>query len=258
MPKGLPALRLASAEQPTGDYRLTFALSAESADVVRQQLRLLLAKWQDLGVHGGFTHPRAAAGVIPQIEVTEESYADDTYQCRLLAHPIDTRAFQLIRNMAGRLMLQGIEVRSVVVQERGAGGEHQRVPIPDDANETLLYPSISPHLEFSVEFEDSEWSKLRRCLVEMRSGVKPVHVTGVSSWIQPWVTSLEAGAYAMPVGLPTEVDSLGGFTSQFDELSIEISVMCFKASEMGWNTLLNSLGDYARRAAAPLSRATVD
>jgi hypothetical protein len=258
MPKGLPALLIASAVQPTGDYSLTFAFSATSAEMALQHLRVILAKWLDLGLRGGFTHRRAAQGVIPAIELVEESASGDTYRCRLLADAIDGRAFELMRNMAGRLVLENIEVRSVVVEEGGSTGEYRSIPIPDDENETSRYPSLSPDLEFPIEFEDSEWGKSRRCRVEVRSGVRPGHVTGLAAWIEPWMVSLEAGAYSMPIGLPAEVDSIRGFISQFDETSIEISVMCYKASELGWNILMNCLGEYRRRTNVPLSRVTID
>jgi hypothetical protein len=149
-------------------------------------------------------------------------------------------------------------VQSVVIEEQGGSDEPQRFPIPTEDNETTVYPGISPHLNLRVEFEDSEWSKSRRCLLQLHSSVQPQYVTGVSDWIRPWMASLEAGAYAMPIGLPVDAQSAGGFTAQFDEASIEISVMCFKASEMGWNTLLNCLDAYARHNSVPLSIATID
>jgi hypothetical protein len=258
MARGLPTLRLAPAEVPTGDYRITFSFLADAAENAIAQLRLLVSRWIELGSHGGFPHPRVALYPLPPLELVEEFHQDGTYVCRLFAGSIDSRAFQLIRNMAGRLSLQGIDVRSVVIEELGEASEQLRVPIPTEENESNVYPALSPHLEFRVEFEDSDWSKLRRCLVQLRSRVEARHVMGVSEWIRPWTASLEAGAYAMPVGLPAEIHSLGGFTAQFDEISIEISVLCFKASEMGWNTLMNSLSAYARRESIPLSIATID
>jgi hypothetical protein len=258
MPSGLPILKQAAVAGSTGDYRVSFTFPAASADLAIPQLRLLLSTWIDLGTHGGFPHSRAAGDFPPAVRLAGEFHQDDTYVARVLARSIDPRAFQLIRNMAGRLSLQGIDVRSVVVEEHGETGEQLRVPIPSEDNESNVYPGLSPHLAFGVEFEDAEWSKLRRCLVQLRSTVQPQHVMGISEWIRPWVASLEAGAYALPVGLPGEVHSAGGFTAQFDEASIEISVVCFKASEMGWNTLMNSLDTYARRESIPLSLVTID
>jgi hypothetical protein len=258
MSRGLPTLRLAAAADHTGQYRVAFTFPAASADLAIPQLRLLVSTWIDLGIHGGFPHPRAVGDFLPDFKLAGEFYENDTYVGRLLARSIDPRAFQLIRNMAGRLSLQGIDVRSVVVEEHGESGEQLKIPIPNEDNESDVYPGLSPHLAFTVEFEDSEWSKLRRCILQLRSSVQPHHVRGISEWIRPWVASLEAGAYALPVGLPGEVHSAGGFTAQFDEASIEISVICFKASEMGWNTLMNSLDAYARRESVPLSLVTID
>jgi hypothetical protein len=68
--------------------------------------------------------------------------------------------------------------------------------------------------------------------------------------------ALEGGAYALPVGLPTEVYSVGGPTTQFDENTIETTVVCFKASEMAWHTLANCVA--ASALGGSVSRVLVD
>jgi hypothetical protein len=176
----------------------------------------------------------------------------------LKAEAIDLNAFQILRNMAGRLLLDGISIKKIEVE-----WPHQQkiskfeLPVPDENNEEEVYPGRSEKIAFSINWEDSDFGKSRRVLVEMSNPLESDQVHILSQYVKPWFKLLEAGGFAMPVGPPHETDSIAGRISQFDEFTSKISVNRFQASETAWNVLINSIGHYSEKV-SPVSRIIID
>ncbi|WBS00586.1 hypothetical protein OU994_19975 [Pseudoduganella sp. SL102] len=153
---------------------------------------------------------------------------------------IDERAFQLLRNMVARLRAEKVLVDSIQVMDT----EHIHAqPVqpdwPDEDNEEAAYPTPGARAAALLAFEDTDFSKVRRCLVEVDNRLFPDQVTRFAAWVRPWYALLEAGAFAMPVGHPAVTDSIAGFVSQFDPVTIEVAVDRFMASECAWGILAN-------------------
>lgn len=167
-------------------------------------------------------------------------------ELRLLAYEIegtafDTYAFELLRGMAERLVLQGVHVRGMQLSCLSESSDLYVKPEPNDRSEYDAYPIRCHNLGFAVERESLVESRSRRCLVELTTPVTKQHVDQLRICVSPWFSLLEDGAYAFPIGLPSEVFSVAGSVAIFDELSIEVSIDRFSASECAWDTLLNVL-----------------
>lgn len=258
MAERLPSLVLSTSSAPEVSFEVALDVSTPVDQSVHEKLVSLVGLLAQVGEHGGF----AGSGVSPsqsQMFVAPgDSAVSGGFSCGLMANSIDIRAFQLLRNMLARLGLQGIDVTRIVVRELGQK-EHRPVdvPEPNEQNEYDVYPGISSNMGLKVEGEDSDFSKSRRCLVETRSPIEADHVLGIGDWIRPWYLLLEAGAFAMPVGPPDETDSFSGSVTIFDEVTAEISVDRFQASETAWNVLINMLEAYSC-AKCPIAKVIID
>jgi hypothetical protein len=127
----------------------------------------------------------------------------------------------------------------------------------DEENEEDLYPEASGSIGFIIEEEDSEFSLMRRVLVEHGSSLENSHISTISEWVEKWFQLLERGGFAMPFKPPPEADSFGGTVSQFDDFTIEIPVDRFEASEAAWNCLFNLLEVYSTRVRG-IAKVTVE
>ncbi|GGY36844.1 hypothetical protein GCM10007387_18980 [Pseudoduganella albidiflava] len=153
---------------------------------------------------------------------------------------VDERAFQLLRGMVARLRSEKVLVDSIqVVDMEHANAQPVQPDWPDEDNEEVAYPVPGARATALLAFEDTDFSKVRRCLVEVDNRLFPDQVTRFAAWVQPWYALLEAGAFAMPVGHPAVTDSIAGFVSHFDPVTIEVSVDRFMASECAWGILAN-------------------
>jgi len=258
MSERLPSLVLSGSAGPKVSYEVTFDISTPVDEPVYEQLDWLIGVFAEAGGHGGFAVPSVSPSQSRLSLVSSSPSPPDSFLCKLGTNFVDQRAFQLLRNMAGRLKRQNINVRRIAVIELGSKA-HQLVeaPEPSEENENDVYPEISSSVRLEVEGEESEFSKARRCLVEMRNPIEASHVLGIADWIKPWYLILEAGAFAMPIGLPDETDSISGSVTIFDEITVEISVDRFQASECAWNVLVNLLDAYSC-ISSPVSKVTVD
>jgi hypothetical protein len=102
---------------------------------------------------------------------------------------------------------------------------------------------------------DDTW--VRRCVLDMEAPVTHLAIDRVEAWVDPWFAMLEAGGYSLPIGWPAEGQCAAGGVAQFDEFSVEVSVMRFQASEMAWNALINMLSA-GRDPAAPIVRVLME
>jgi len=224
----------------TGSYSLVVEVGKPLDAGTIEALRRVAALIAEAGQRGAFPAP----GHSPGSSRMKIAYARQE-EHRLLflsdGEGFDLYAFELFRNMIHRLLRQGIETREIRVSDlQRPLITPYRKPEPNDQNEYDAYPSPA-HVRFAVEAEDFIPTKMRRCLVELALPVEAFHVHQIQQWIAPWFDLIEAGAYALPVGHATEVDSLRGDVELFDEQSIELTVNRFQASETAWGTLVNML-----------------
>ena len=164
-------------------------------------------------------------------------------------HGIDWRSFQLLRNMLAWPGPEVLQVRGLTV----AGGpwhlpQPAAAPLIDDDNEDTAYPAV--HAMVAMGYADEQapiegWC--RRALLYLHAPVAQDHVDAIESLVLPWFELLEAGAYALPVGWPWEVQSVGDAVTPFEEDCVEINVLRFKASEQAWASLGNLIWMNAQR-----------
>ena len=160
--------------------------------------------------------------------------------------------------MAAGLKRDSVVFTRIAVTDCGQSKTQSRtLSIPNDENEDDMYPQYFGRTATSPIWEDSEFSKLRRCLVEFQKAPDAETVRTLSGWIAPWYAILEAGGFALPIGPPHETECISGPVSQFDEFTVEIVVERFFASERAWDVLANMLDKYSRTHSW-LSRITIE
>lgn len=171
---------------------------------------------------------------------------------------LDPLVFQCLRQMVALLRKDDINIDKISVVDREALQPRQ-VPLgwPDEDNEVKVYPRLSPELEQVLLFESGNFAKSRRFLVELDRSIAPVALVEFECWVLPWYRLLECSAFSMPVGLPQETDSLAGQVSQFDDVTVEVTVDRFLASEQAWLVLANMTGAFWR-SHARIQRILID
>lgn len=108
-----------------------------------------------------------------------------------------------------------------------------------ELNEVAAYPAPSPALERILEFASGDAAKSRRALLSLNRPMASAEVVEGEKRFQTWFRLLEAGAFAPPIGDPDDEVCLPGSISQFDEVTLEIAVDRFRASEQAWVVLGN-------------------
>ncbi|MEA3548057.1 MAG: hypothetical protein U9R66_10380, partial [Thermodesulfobacteriota bacterium] len=255
----LPSLVLSGSSGTEVSYEVAFNISSPVDETVFGELARIVSVFVEAGGHGGFPDPYVSPNHARLTLKSTKLALPGDFICIMEAYYVDRRAFQLLRNMAGRLKLQNIDVMCIVVTELA-----QReilavdVPEPNDLNEGDVYPEISFQVGIKLEGEETGFSKARRCLVEMRNSVNALHVLGITDWIKSWYLLLEAGAFAMPVGLPEDTHSICGSVTIFDENTVEISMDRFQASENAWNVLVNMIDAYCSNTSLSVSKIIID
>lgn len=232
---------------PSGDhhgnglYSLAVELAQPANDAAIIELLRLSAVLCAAARQGAFPAP----GHPPRESQMNFTFArQENERCLIFtieAKAIDLRAFELFRNMGQRLLHKGIDVRELRLSAvGGALTKPYRKPEPDERNEYEAYPAVAK-VRFGVQAEEFVATRMRRCLIELSTPVAGAHVLRARTWLAPWFDLLEVGAYAAPIGLASETDSIRGDVELFDELSIEITVNRFEASETAWSALINLL-----------------
>jgi hypothetical protein len=153
----------------------------------------------------------------------------------------DLRGFELLRGMAERLVRNDVRIEAIALESKSMaqGGRLQLEPTDDTEYEA--YPALSGLIRFPLAREPLDDTKSRRALVDLVTPVRKNEVDRLDEWLRPWFQLLEAGAFALPVGLPSETESIAGATTLFDEQAIEVSINRFQASECAWNVLANMI-----------------
>lgn len=210
------------------------------------------------GALGAYTAPKAAPGTgeLELIGAPKVAAAGLTFQLRG-AH-VDARAFQLLRHMLSRLESDAGMLRHMfVVGTTPGAGVRVAYPPVDYDNEADQYPEAPAKPGFAVVVEEGAFAKARRVLVEYPSVVEGKVVDELCSYAAAWGELVEAGAFALPIGLPDVIYCVMGVVSQFDAITFEIEIPVFSGSELGFDVLLHLLAAYHVRV-GPLRVVTID
>jgi hypothetical protein len=149
-------------------------------------------------------------------------------------------------------------VRRIVVRDQRSAGPHRAsVPFPGEVDEEDVYPPPSSQLTFELVWEHTQFSKSRRCLVEMTQLLEAPELQAVAQRVQLWYGMLDSGGFVLPSDFPEDAESSSGRVTQFDEYSVEIAVLRFQASEMAWCVLANLL-DTLSRSVSRVARMIVE
>ncbi|MEA3183133.1 MAG: hypothetical protein QOI59_6656 [Gammaproteobacteria bacterium] len=157
----------------------------------------------------------------------------------------DIRCMQVLRNLLLRELESDERLSSMVVTalaDADVAGRTAVLPFPEEDTEETQYPAARDALGFHCVEEELADSWVRRCMVEFVQPLQMQDLERISIATDPWFDLLEGGGYAFPLGHPRETESVRGAVLQFDEYSVEISMMRFQASDMAWNALVNMLG----------------
>ena len=254
----LPTLTVVGVGPKSTRLEVHYSFSAQPVEVVQPRLRLVSEIFVAAGARGAF---KAAPLQTPHSRLTLDADiapGPEEVVHQLSCDCLDVRAFQCLRSMVRRLRHDGIVVqRLVVVDPKRSTDEGVHLDWPTEQNENVVYPDVSPRIRALLVWEDSDFGKSRRCLVEALQPLKPGAVMEFESWMRPWYQLVEAGAYSMPVGLPEETECIAGSVNQFDENTIEIGLDRFYASERAWDVLAN-MTDTFWAPSASLRRIVVD
>jgi hypothetical protein len=210
-----------------------------------------------VGARGGFPELGFAPDHSTLNLVSEITIQPGIASFRLGVRHINPNAYQLLRNMAAKLSREGFFVSRLLVSDpEQKGVKPIAIPELNDENEEELYPEISSKVALQIEWEPSDFSKVRRFLVQTTNPPEPAQVAAIADWINPWCVMLELGGFAMPIDVQ-ESESFGGSITQFDEVTVEIVVDRFMASECAWNVLINMIDAYGRTS-FPVARVIID
>jgi hypothetical protein len=253
----MPELVLVGVVSPSATLDVVFEISSPRPEDVQPSLDRVVSAFAQAGLFGGYVLP-SAAPERSRLSLEPSVVRPGELHCRLQAELVDPRAFQILRNTIARLQMEDIHIRRITVRELGDHNRKRFIPpVPDEDNEDEIYPEISTRLGFEVDAGEIPVDKSRRCLVEYAQLVEAEHVVELAKRVDAWFEVVEEGGWSLPLGHPTEMNSLRGGVCQFDEVTAEISAFCFRASDEAWNVLANLLGAYAKQV-APVTKVIID
>jgi hypothetical protein len=245
--EGYPALRLYCPEVISGPVRVQFETPGDYPPELVEDLDWVRDVFVRAGQLGGYA-ARSATADSSRVEVTGDSRGGQTgHSYDLVLSNVDSRAFQLLRNMTGSTegaygVVRLITVRPLLDRNMPS----RELPFPEWENEDEVYPAASDKVRFAIEVEPIGFSKAHRCLIELTHPPEPADVLALAERVQAWYDLLEAGGFVFPTEDPDEDISIGGFVNQFDEYTVEVGVICLLCSGMAWNTLINIVDAYSR------------
>ena len=258
MSSGVPDLVLCGVTPSTVKVNVSLQFSALRGELASTVLETAVQSFVLAGARYGYPTPMVIPNESRMSLIAIDLGSPSQVSFTLEVEQIEPCAFQLLRHMVGKWNRDKLIIsRICVIDMQQQGAKPLTIPEVTEENEQLSYPKVSSRIAFEFGKEDSGFSKVRRCLVEMRQPPRAHHVIEVSDWIKPWYEILEAGAFSLPIGLPGETEAFGGTVTQFDEVTVEIVASRFLASECAWNVLLNMLDGYGR-ASFPLSKIIID
>jgi hypothetical protein len=239
--------------------RLVVELAAPLDEVTAEQIESAIDTFCRASDLGGFCERSVRPGECACRRVSSERL-QAAMRFELACKGIDYRAFQVLRNMLAKLQEQGVRTRELAVfGTQRSLPEDPIAPLIDEDNEELAYPPLHDAASLSFADEnDASASWLRRCVVSVRVPVEQSHVDALRSLANPWFDVLEAGGFAMPLDFPWDVESVGDTVTQFEECSMEVTVLRFQASEEAWSVLANLIHMNASALGLDLERVVVD
>jgi hypothetical protein len=236
----LPELRVAGPLLLDGPLELQLRLSHTWTKEQVGLIAPLVGAFVRAGSLGAFG-PRSGAGPSRLVMTMATAPEDRVFTYDLRATAIDRRSFQFLRHMLSRPDLGSATLTGLDVMTAVAAPWVVLAPV-DDENEADLYPAPRDRYGFRVEWvEDVAPSKSRRVLVEFRDELDRDDFEHLEEPVSAWNALLEAGAFALPYGLPDATDNVPGFTSVHDAFTAEIGVSVYQGSEIGFDCLLNLL-----------------
>jgi hypothetical protein len=253
----IPLLLLGGIIDSTARVDVALELVETSAEPHAEQIASIVQSFALAGARGGFaeasTRPdRSKVNLLSDIE-----FEPGKVSFKLAVERIHFGAFQTLRNMLGNISHARHFIRRIVVSDPETKGV---APITaaeiTDENQDDLYPPISSQVAIYIDWGSGGSSKVRRFLVEFSQPPDAVRVAALADWLRPWCVMLEAAAFALPFDVQ-ESDSFVGTVAQFDEVTVELVIDRFMASEAAWNVLINMIDSFGLKR-FPVSKVSID
>jgi len=242
MPSRIPSLALVGVETTSTAIELVLSRPAPGSAGEVEALDRMVRTFVAVGFAGGFSGPKADAAQSTLVLESGPKPVLNSLSYSLKAAHVDPRAFQLLRCIAVKLGGEGVDVKEILVREVGrVNSARVEVPVPTEETEDSLYPAVTTQCPFDSVFVPIPFTKLRRCLVEFRQALSPDQVRKAAAAVKPWMEVLRAGGFCLPLMDPEEAECIPGVTVQFDEVTLEITMARFQASEAAWRVLMNIL-----------------
>ena len=258
MNNALPSLILSGVSSSSRALEIKLRLKIPSQSDAPEGYANIVGAFVLVGARGGYPAPGFAPHQVSMAFGAGARHVPGVPAFEVHANGLDPRAFQVLRNMFGRQTGDGAIVETLLVTDlQHSSAPSIIVPVADENNEPDVYPGISRKIPFAVEWEQSEFGKVRRFLIEMRRPVEATTVVEVAEWTKPWGQVLEAGGFGPPVCEADEPGCIVGSITQFDELTLEFVVNRFIASECSWNVLVNMIDAYSH-SSFMVSRIIID
>jgi hypothetical protein len=242
----LPTLHVAAGDHISGFAEVQLFTNATLDAAGLRLIERGIAVFVEAGAQGGYPvssiPPQQSSMALADDLTSDSSGAHFVLQAR----EITRNSLQLLRHILSKPELPECELMQIQVHDR-SGHSMQVLPEIDEYNEPSLYPAVSSHLEFSIEYGEDDFAKSRRVEVEFFTPTDISEIESIESYVVAWGSLLEAGAFALPYGLPDVVESVMGQVRQFDTHSVEIEVPVYSASEEGWNVLMNMLHMFSKK-----------
>jgi hypothetical protein len=249
-----PLLVLPPGRRGAGRHSIRVDVETPLDDAALASIRGIVEVFCRAGSKGAFPapdRPPAASRLMMGKGYVEEPFR---LVCEVDGQDFDLLGFELLRNMGDRLARSDIRIRQFLVSPETSRTDVQLRPLPTWDNEFASYPPISSDVGFRLEDERIDVGKLRRCLVELAVCVEASHVTRIDDCVATWFDLLEAGAYSQPIGPAWETDCIRGGVAIFDEVTVELVVNRFQASETAWHAVINMLA----ATESPIAKVIVD
>jgi hypothetical protein len=253
----IPLLLLSGITDSTARVDVILSLVETSAEPHAEQIASIVQSFALAGARGGF----AEVGTRPDQSnvnlLSDIEFEPGKVSFKLAVEHIHFGAFQTLRNMLGNISHAQPFIRRIIVSDAESKGV---APITaaeiTDENQDDLYPPISSQVAIYIDWGSAGSSKVRRFLVEFSQPPDALEVAALSDWIRPWCVMLEVAAFALPFDVQ-ESDSFVGTVTQFDEVTLELVIDRFMASEAAWNVLINMIGSYALKHSR-VSKVSID
>lgn len=240
MHKGFPTLIVPDVRLISGEIDLTVECDGRF-DPPIEEIGRLVAVFTQAGELGAFPAAAHSGGPSRIGRIAGPKSSDQSIAFEMTASGITPQAFQILRNLLGWSEAIHGGVASLRIRDKQRRDQGRTAPFPGDVDEEDAYPPPWEKLGFAIDWENTQYSKSRRCLIEAARPLETADVEQVAETARAWSALLDEGGFVLPSDFPSETESSSGSVSQFDEYSVEISVLRFQASEMAWASLANMI-----------------